>query len=291
MKNSLYPFLVFFLGIGLCSCQNSGKLTILTDFPSSLDENSGLAYYRSDHFWVIEDSGSKDHIYAVNFNGKIVKDFEVKNAKNEDWEDLTTDRSGNLYIGDFGNNQNYRKDLVIYKLPNPEMEKGGKIDAEKIKLKYPEQKKFPPKKSELLFDAEAFFHWGDSLYIITKNRTRPYNGKTLVYKVPDVKGEYTASLVAEFITCQDPDICSITSASISPDGKKIALLGYGLLWIITDFSFDDFSKGSIKKIDLDLRTQLEAVCFKNDSTLLLSDERSHTQGGNLYTFDISKYWN
>lgn len=275
--------------ISLCCCQNPGKLHVVADLPSSLDENSGLAFYGEDHIWVIEDSGGKDNIYALDFEGKISNDFDVKNAENEDWEDLTTDREGNLYIGDFGNNQNYRKDLVIYKLPNPEIEKGAKIDSEKIKFEYPEQKDFPPKRPELLYDAEAFFHWGNSLYLITKNRTRPYDGKALIYKIPDAKGSHKALLVGELVTCEDSSICSITSASISSDGKKIALLGYGLLWVITDFTFDDFSKGSIKKIDLGLRTQLEAVCFKNDSVLFLSDEKSHTQGGNLYTFNLSEY--
>jgi len=73
---------------------------------------------------------------------------------------------------------------------------------------------------------------------------------------------------------------------ISPDGKVIAVLGYGTLWLITNFEFDDFSKGDIHQIDLGLRTQLEAVCFKNQTTLLLSDERAQTTGNNLYEFRI-----
>lgn len=289
MENRLYALLLSFLTITLCSCQNSGKLEVLTDLPSNLKENSGLAYFGGNLVWAIEDSGGKDDIYALNLKGDIVKSFDVKNVKNEDWEDLATDLDGNLYIGDFGNNQNYRKDLVIYKLPNPEKEKGDKIEAEKIEFEYPEQTAFPPKKSDLNFDAEAFFHWGNSLYIITKNRTRPYDGRAFVYKVPDEPGSYKASLIGKFTTCDDPGSCSITSATISPNGKKIVLLSYGLLWVITDFTFDDFSKGNSEMIDLGLRTQLEAVCFKNDSTLLLSDEKSHAQGGNLYAFDLLRH--
>jgi len=98
-----------------------------------------------------------------------------------------------------------------------------------------------------------------------------------------------AELVAEFIVCENRNLCSVTSADISSDGKTIALLTYGYLFILTDFNFDNFSKGKRKQIDLGVRTQLEAVCFLNDSTLLLSDERSHGQGGNLYTLDLSKF--
>lgn len=273
----------------LANCQNPGKLTVITDLPSSLKENSGLVSYDGKTVWTIEDSGNNDNIFKVGFDGKIIKHLDVKNAKNRDWEDLAKDENGNLYIGDFGNNGNHRENLEIYKLPNPETEKGDKINVERIKFNYPEQKEFPPKKSMLYYDTEAFFHWGNSLYIITKNRTRPYDGKAMIYKVPDRKGEYEAELVSEWFTCGDQDICSVTSAAISADGKVIAVLGYGILWLITDFELDDFSKGTIQQIDLGLRTQLEAVCFKNKNTLLLSDEKSHGSGGNLYELNISKY--
>ena len=94
-------------------------------------------------------------------------------------------------------------------------------------------------------------------------------------------------MVGEFTTCKEKNTCSITAADISKDGKKIVLLSYGFLWVITDFNFDDFSKSKLNKVDLELRTQLEAVCFKNDSTLLISDEKSHLQGGNLYEYNLN----
>lgn len=275
--------------LAFLNCQNHGKLTFLADMPSNLEENSGIQYFSGNSLWVVEDNGNKDVIYQVDFNGEIIKDFTVKNAKNDDWEDLTKDKLGNLYIGGFGNNANDRKTMTIYKLPNPDVEKGDKIDAEKIKFRYPEQKKFPPKKEKLLYDAEAFFHWNNYLYIITKNRTRPYNGKALIYKVPDTKGEYQAELVGELVVCSNKNTCSITSADIAPDGKKIALLTYGYLLILSDFELDDFSNGKKQQIDLGVRTQLEAVCFKDESTLLISDEKSRAQGGNLYSLDLNKF--
>ena len=287
MLNRVAKFLiVLMMSMPLANCQDPGILTVIADLPTSLKENSGMATYDGKSVWLIEDSGNGDNIYKVGLDGKIIKRFDVKDAKNQDWEDLTKDKKGNLYIRDFGNNRNDRKNLVIYKLPNPEVEKGDKIDAEKIEFKYPEQKEFPPKKSKLYYDTEAFFHWGDHLYIITKNRTEPFDGKARIYKVPDKKGKYKAQLVAEWTTCPERDTCIVTSAEISDDGKTIAVLGYGTLWLITDFELDDFSKGSIKQIDLKLRTQLESVCFKDANTLLLSDERSRMQGRNLYLLKL-----
>ena len=128
------------------SCANHGQLTYITELPKGKKENSGLVSYENNTVWGVEDGGDDDDIYKIDFKGKISKELKVKNGKNEDWEDLTKDSEGNLYIGDFGNNRNDRKDLVIYKLPNPEIEPGDKIDAEKIEFNYPEQKDFPPKK-------------------------------------------------------------------------------------------------------------------------------------------------
>ena len=290
MNNNFNFFFLFFIGMFLTNCQDSGKLTVVSDLPPSLKENSGIVTYDGGKtIWVIEDSGNNDNIFKVGLDGKIIKHLDVKNAKNKDWEDLTKDKEGNLYIGDFGNNRNEREDLVIYKLPNPEKEKGDKIGVERIKFRYPQQKKFPPKDSKLYYDTEALFHWGNALYIITKNRTKPYDGKAMIYKVPDTKGEYEAEFIGAWKTCDNYRTCSATSADISPDGKTIAVLGYGLLWLITDFEFDNFSKGKVKQIDLELRTQLESVCFKDSNTIFLSDERSQATGNNLYSLKITGF--
>jgi len=243
---------------------------------------------RDSTLWLVEDRGNDDDIYKVDFNGNLLKELNVDNAKNHDWEDLAEDKDGNIYIGDFGNNSNKRKDLVIYKIPNPEFEKGKKIDAEKIKFSYPDQMDFPPVVAELNYDAEAFFYHKDFLYVITKNRTIPFSGEAFIYKIPAEPGEHPAKLVGKFITCKQDVICQVTSADISPDGSTIALLGYGNLWVFTDFEWDDFSKGRMKTINLGVTTQLESICFLNNETLLLTDEERANTGGNLYSFKLKK---
>jgi hypothetical protein len=259
-------------------------LKVITDLPGSLEENSGLLTFGDSTVWVVEDNGNDDEIYQVNFKGDLLKSLKVKNGDNDDWEDMAKDLQGNVYIADIGNNENYRKNLVIYKLPNPATEPGDKIDAEQIEFHYPDQKDFPPKKDALFYDAEALFHHGDKLFIVTKNRSNPFTGEAIIYSVPDTKGTYTATRVGSFTPCMDWELCQITSIDISPKGDKIVALSYGKLFIFTDFTWDDFSDGKMEEIDLGARTQLESVSFLNDTTLLISDERSHGTGGNLYTF-------
>lgn len=266
------------------ACTDYGDLKFLAKLPKKLDEVSGIVYMKDSTIWAVQDNGNPDLIYQLSLQGKLLNELEVKNAKNHDWEDITKDPDGNLYIGDIGNNWSDRKDLVIYKIPDPTNEPGDKIEAEKIEFNYPEQKKFPPKKKDLKYDAEALFYHEDNLYIITKDRRGPFTGGALIYKVPAKKGNYEAQLVGNFTTCEEWISCQVTAADISPDGKKIILLGYGKLWLFTDFTFDDFSKGTVKHVDLGGISQLESISFVNDSTLLLADEETKGRGRNLYSY-------
>ncbi len=270
------------------SCTNNyGQLTYVTKLPHKLSENSGMVASKDSAIWLVADRGNPDIIYKVNYEGDLLQEIKVKNAKNHDWEDLAMDEYQNVFIGDFGNNNNDRKDLVIYKIPDPNLEGGDKIEAEKIAFHYPEQKDFPPKKDKLLYDAEAFFYFKNYLYIITKNRTHPFTGEAFLYKVPAVKGNHSAKLVGSFVPPKSKVEGRITSADISPDGKTIVLLGRGTLWVFTNFTMDDFfSNSSLETIDLGVYSQLESVAFTNNKTLLLSDEESNKSGRNLYTYRL-----
>lgn len=254
--------------------------------PDQLSENSGIAHFGKESVWIIEDSGNKDHIYRVDYKGKIQRELEVKNAKNNDWEDLTTDDQGNLYIGDFGNNDNRRRNLAIYKLTRPDQEPGDKIDAERIEFRYPEQKEFPPQKDQLLYDSEAFFYRNGYFYLFTKNRARPFTGELSIYRIPLEIGSHNATLLGKISTCTERKTCQVTSADISPDGKTVVLLGCGKLWTLNDYTDDRFFEGTLTEIDLEVRTQLESVCFTDDRTLLVSDEVRHKAGGMLYSYSL-----
>ncbi|MFC4221002.1 hypothetical protein [Flagellimonas marina] len=283
--NRFFLFLILVVAQACAQKTHYGKLSHLGDFPSKLKEVSGMAIHSGD-IWVVEDSGNKDKIYKIDQKGSITKSLKIDHAKNEDWEDLAMDIEGNLYIGDFGNNANRRKNLTIYRVSRAQLKK-KEPNAEKIEFRYPEQKDFPPQKDSLLFDTEGFFHWKDHLYIFTKNRTRPYSGETLIYRVPDEEGEYDAELLGSITLCKSQDHCSVTGADISADGKTIALLGYGFIFLVTDFELPNFDSASIQIIDFDSNTQTESIGFLNEKTLLIADEKNKTTGGGkLYSYSI-----
>jgi len=285
---SKYSILLLFVFLQACAQQPYyGQLNYLGRFPSNLSEVSGIDIDANGAAWAIEDNGNKDVLYQIDFKGNPIKKLKVENAKNEDWEDLAIAPDGTVYIGDFGNNDNDRKNLVIYRISKHQMDKKTP-KAEKIEFFYPEQKGFPPKKSELLFDCEGFFHWNGYLYLFTKNRSRPYSGTTLAYRVPDKKGKYPAEFIGEFSLCKNQDHCSVTGADISVNGKAIVFIGYGFVYLLTDFDFNDFSSPKITPIDLQYPSQIEAVCFWDENTLLIADEQSKTKGRNLYSYTLLK---
>ncbi|WP_298781976.1 hypothetical protein [uncultured Polaribacter sp.] len=252
--------------------------------PKSLKEVSGAEVLgKSDLIWMLNDSENRPLLYAVSKNGNIERKIYI-NEKNHDWEDLTSDKEGNIYIGDFGNNLNKRKNLRILKIDKKYL-KTKKAKAKKIKFSYENQIKFPPKKKAMFFDAEAFFYYNNYFYIFTKSRVKNKYGKTSLYKVPAKKGKHIAKLISEFENCIDLE-CWVTSADISADGKKVVLLSQKNILVFTDFEGDNFFSGKVKKIDLKHYSQKEGITFKDNNTLLITDEKGHGAGGNLYELKL-----
>jgi hypothetical protein len=164
----IISFLTFFLALSI-SCQKVGQLHILANLPNKLSEVSGTEVLENSNLiWMINDSGNNPKLFGVSKNGKIKKEIKIK-SKNTDWEDLTSDEKGNIYIGNFGNNANTRKSLRILKIEHSSLKKKS-AKVKEIAFEYENQEKFPPKNESLFFDAEAFFYFKNNFYIFTKSR-------------------------------------------------------------------------------------------------------------------------
>jgi hypothetical protein len=287
MKNSISIIIAFIL----IACQNGSEtLATLYKLPKKLKEVSGIVYAENDNlFWTLEDSGNANKIYGLNANnGAIEKTITIDNTSNIDWEDITKDKAGNLYIGDFGNNDNVRKDLCIYKINKNSLEKQNAIPAYKISFSYPEQREFPPKKTALFFDVEGFFELKNNFYLFTKNRSKGFDGTVLVYKIPNKAGFHQAVLMGELNSGDNYNHCAITSATISPDASKVVLLTHDKIVLLENFKGDNFLKGKQSQLKLGHFSQKEAVCFKNNETLIIADEKTNKIGGNIYGVSLSK---
>lgn len=286
MKRGISLFITVFL---LACQQNSSAVKELYSLPKKLKEVSGITYSpQLDFIWGLEDSGNPNVIYALNPEGALVQTVTITNAINVDWEDITHDNKGNLYVGDFGNNENTRKDLCIYKIDKAGLKNDSTASTSKISFAYPQQKDFPPKKKELFYDVEGFFEFKNNFYLFTKNRSKGFDGTAFLYKVPNISGFHQAELIGEFKTCDDYNHCVITSAAISPDGLKVAILSHDKIWLFENFKGDNFLSGTKTAFDLNHFSQKEAICFKNNDIVLIADEKTKKIGGKVYEVSIKK---
>jgi hypothetical protein len=289
-----FPSILFSLA-SFVSCSLSAQtlpLVVKSTLPAILDETSGVEVNNRNSIWSHNDSGGKPELYNLDSTGTLLRTLAITNASNIDWEEMTQDEQGNFYIGDFGNNNNKRTDLKIYKIPNPSVIKGNTVEASVISFTYPDQPGFPPADSLKNFDMEAMFAINHHLYLFSKNRTRPYNGFTKLYRLPDEPGTYTAELLDSlYIPWDTAYWVNITSADISPDGSRIALLNAKTIRVFSNFTGEHFFSGNMHTFTFEHMTQKEAVCFITSDELYITDEFNDppTGGQHLYYADLRPY--
>ncbi len=282
-----FPFLLCWLAISLLyGC--SYRFQRLARLPDRLEEASGLYVENKSTFWLHNDSGGQATLYAVDPKGTLADSLAIPGATNEDWEDLSHDDRGNLYIFDSGNNLNQRQNLRVYKWSLA----AQKLDT--IAYSYPDQQAFPPaSRARWGFDGEGAFWFRDSLYLFSKDYLPNARYQTRLYALPDQGGTYTAVLKDSLILNRRV----VTAAAISPDGSQVALLSYlfrrrklipkarGSVFLLENFPERDFLKGSIRQLDIPrigLGRQFEALDFLDSHTLVIAAERTQVHKARLF---------
>lgn len=250
--------------------------------PPDFVEVSGLYITAPDSIWWHNDGGDRPRLLLTDGRGRVRQRVAIPGIQNRDWEDMTADSRGFLYLGDFGNNLNRREDLRIYRY-HP---RTRQLDS--ILFNYPDQRSFPPPLPQWNFDAEGFLWFRDSLHIFSKNRVGAGNYYTKHYVLPTQPGKYTAILRDSLLLPKRV----VTGAAVSPDGRQIALLSYfyrmtflGLLpktrttiWTLSDFPGNQFFKGTLSKTKVKkpplVPTQYESIGYVNDKRVLIASERT-----------------
>ena len=248
--------------------------------PDELIEVSGLYAVSEDSLWWHNDGGWPAKIYHTNARGELIQTESLSGAKNKDWEDITADAEGTIYIGDFGNNLNSRKDLRIYRYDKARQ----KLDS--ILFTYPDQESFPPAQEHNNFDTEAMFWYQDSLHLFSKNTLQNGNFYTKHYVLLAQPGKQEA-ILRDSIFLKNR---VVTAAAISPDGKTIALLAYrfrkllgflpwsaATMYWIRDYNLQKLSTSKIYKKRVPsflVATQFESIDFIDEEHLYIASERT-----------------
>ena len=277
--------LFVFLFLAFLSFVAGQELRTLAKIPAKINESSGIEIANKNRVWTLNDSGGKAELYLCDTTGQLIRTLEIANSRNKDWEDMTRDDKGNIYIGDMGNNSNNRKDLTIYKIPNPEKVNGKTVRTEVITFSYEDQHSFPPPKDKLNYDCESLIWKDGQIYLLSKHRTFPM--RTNLYRIPDSPGNYIAKKISSFQTSspEETDLYSywIAAADISPDGSTVCMISSSKMWIFYNFEGDDFFSGQSMRIDFPSGTQKEAIVFLSNSEVYITDEEWFGGiGRNLY---------
>ncbi|GAB5408409.1 MAG: hypothetical protein BalsKO_07740 [Balneolaceae bacterium] len=283
--------ILFFLISGSYSFAQSAKVKAVKleaykriDEPAR-DEVSGIIKSRKykDTFWVHGDSGTKDHIYAINSNGKIksggkkYNGTEIKGAKNKDWEDIALGENGTLVLADFGNNCHCRDDLKILIIEEPDPDDNESEVLKEYRIKYPERDGVLSLFVEDNHNAEAVFMKGGVIYIITKNES---GGQAKLFRLnnPSTEKINTLMLVETFKFRGQ-----VTAADISEDESQLAVLTYNSIWLF-DLSDEGsgFFEGEVFRLPIRGVKQVESVTFSGDD-LIIAEEN-----GDLYKIQIAE---
>jgi hypothetical protein len=252
----------------------------IIELPTILNEISGMIFRNDTSLFAHNDGGQGARIYEVNLDeNKVNRTIKIYNVSNIDWEDITQDEDY-IYISDSGNNLGQRTDLKIYKISKNELETLDSVAAEIIEFEYPDQSNFSQTEKHN-FDCEAIISFKNQLFLFSKNHL---DLKTKWYSIPKNAGSYTADLLQEF----ESDGL-ITGATINENKNVIALLCYHkieinqvdffdpFIWILYDFHNDQIFDGKILRLEIDIKTQMESICFGKNEDIYFSHE-SETGG-------------
>ena len=249
----------------------------------AIRESSGIVASHSnpDLFWTHNDSGGGPILFAVDRRGRTQATWSVTGARAVDWEAIaiapgTRPGSAFLYVGDIGDNSGRRREIVVYRVPEPLVAPSGTATTksapqktepvEAIHLRYPDGK----------HDAEslAVHPASGDLYVITK--TRSMTTGAAVYKLTPPFSLSSVNTLKKVADISIPGLFPgmITAADISPDGRKVIMCDYfnGFELNLSEGSggFNDIWKEKIAIIRLGLRPQGEAICYRLDGRAIVA---------------------
>ena len=221
------------------ACKTVGAVMRL----DGLSEASGVAASRvtPGRLWVHNDSG-KAEIVALDQKGTATARVSVSGAAIQDWEAIASgpcEGRNCLFIADIGDNNAKRKDVTVYRVPEP-ANPGGSVPVDKVfRASYPDG----------AHDAEALLAAGDgTLYIVTKGET----GHVGLYRFPrEVRAGTTArlELVGALSKSQKAD-ARITDGAISRDGEWVVLRTFSALHFYRANQFLNGDFREVRRADL-----------------------------------------
>jgi hypothetical protein len=246
-------------------CRSGGPIVQLT----GLSEASGIAASRrhSGRLWAHNDSG-QPVLFALDHRGQVVGQTKLTAIKTQDWEATAVGpcpAGSCLYIGDIGDNGASRKQITLYRLPEPDAASGDAAVQEAFHATYPDG----PHDAEALLVTPK----GD-IFVVTKATSKEVG----LYRFPrDMQPGTTVTLarVGKPAVVKGASLpARVTDGAVSPDGAWTALRTNNTLHV---YATSELTSGNwqermqMKLADLG-EPQGEGVTFADGNTLYLVGE-------------------
>jgi hypothetical protein len=198
-------------------------------------------------------------LFAIHREGKSLNEFIVAPPLVSDWEDISTDRKGHIYIGDIGNNDAKRTQIAVHEADEPDPKSGAGI----VRITRSWQLRFPGKP----FDCESLFILDGNGYVISKVFD---DAHAELYRFPltEQKHPFVLESVAK-LKIDSP----VTGACLSADGKSLGLVSKSGAYLY-HVGKDLAKLAKQKPYHTKLRdAHIEGCCFVPEGMLVTAESR------------------
>jgi hypothetical protein len=235
-----------------------------------LSESSGVAASRRHPgvLWTLNDSGHAPWIFATDTLGRDLGAFRVTGADDGDWEAIALGPCGRrecLYIADTGDNDENRRQVRIYRVPEPAVPASSPTTppADVLELRYPDGPR----------DVEAALVGSDgTIFLFSKGR----HGGAWAYRIPARAWTQRGTVVAEALG-KLPIATGglgnlVTDATLSPTGDRVAIRTYLAVFLFTLTRRNTLLPLGIACDATGLQLQGEGISWLDDNEMVLTSE-------------------
>ncbi|WP_319557499.1 hypothetical protein [Thiomicrorhabdus sp.] len=287
-KRTTYSILSITLTLSLSACsyaanQTLNKNTVNTGYitDKEIPEASGLAISQRQKnvLWVLNDSGNKPWIFAINEQGERLGTVKIKGVKNKDWEDLASFKyQGKPYllIADVGDNSAKRKKYFLHFIKEPKANKLSPDEPLSVKPEWSIE--FTYEDGPRDCESVALDLKNNKILLLSKRDKPP-----VLYELPmrksDKKEELIAQKLGDIKPLPEPEVQDVralknlfyakrpTAMDMSADGSALIVLTYVKAYLYQNKTRSNWASvlaQSPKEIDLPYLQQGESICFDHD---------------------------
>jgi hypothetical protein len=217
-------------------------------------------------YYTLCDANNPAELYAIDEKGKLHATLRLANVPNIDWEALTSDDEGNIYVGDIGNNLHRHRERSIYRIVEPAQFTGkSPTDPQVVTVTGTWRYTYPRK----AFDAESLILADEQFWIISKAR---HMGETQLYRLP-VAGEGKSQPIIE-VGKLPKELLMIADASLSPDRQRLALVNkfYAVIYPLERGKVEEILTLEPVFYEFDL-FKVEGCAWEGNDLMMIAEDR------------------